>query len=189
MNLSDLPADVAAAVERGDKGPWHWVVDGERCGQVIPGLYQSETICARPAGHFEPHTVNDGIDFGETLPPPAVFARLDQPCPHTNATPPVYNGGNYGDHGTQRCKDCGATRDDWSDWPERRLVFTIVKPCPTCGGRGKMPWADGKGEGPCGTCGSWARHGSGSVSVARATLRITERDDGRYDIILDEVRP
>lgn len=37
-------------------------------------------------------------------------------CPHSNATPPHHGGGNYGDYGTRTCRDCGARRDDWSDW-------------------------------------------------------------------------
>lgn len=39
-----------------------------------------------------------------------------RPCVHARVTKPFYGGGNYGHYGTQRCLDCGATRDSWSDW-------------------------------------------------------------------------
>jgi hypothetical protein len=135
--LSDLPADVAAAVERGDKGPWHWTVDGEPCPNCWTTI---KPKCPCVKGYV----------------PPAVFARLDQPCPTCEGV--TYTFGYPEHHGdpydVQRC--------DNPDCHDGRLVFTIVKPCDClCHGvPTRMPtelcYCDG----------------TGSVSVARATLRV-----------------
>lgn len=34
-------------------------------------------------------------------------------CPHNKVTVPMYDGGN---DGTQKCLDCGAERDDYTEW-------------------------------------------------------------------------
>lgn len=183
MNLSDLPADVAAAVERGEVGPHAWVVD-------------ADGLCDFPAWH------EGKTDHPYQLVPPAVFARLDQPCstcggegvdwarPHVKRESPVAPGLMVWQ--PQDCPDC----------PDGRQVFTIVKPCPECDGVGTVDlsaddylaagisWADGADDRPgledCGEC-----KGEGSVSVARATLRVlpwfNDPDDTPDPIALVEV--
>ena len=37
-------------------------------------------------------------------------------CRHLRTTEPRYDGGNYGHYGTRKCLECGATRDDYTDW-------------------------------------------------------------------------
>ena len=49
----------------------------------------------------------------------ALLPFLTVSCRHLNVTEPSYTGGNYGNYGTVRCKDCGAWKDDFSDGVSR----------------------------------------------------------------------
>lgn len=48
---------------------------------------------------------------------------VSQPCAHEHVTVPKYSGGNYGYYGYVRCLDCGAWKDDYSDWHTAHDVF------------------------------------------------------------------
>lgn len=124
--------------------------------------------CCERYGEESHMVLSSHIEYDAAL---ARLASYHQPCTHPRESLTEPMGGNYG-AGMQKCKRCGAVRDDWNGWSGSQRV-----PCPVERLCDLPPHA---AEYPCAT----GHHHVGACRIKDLVPIVSHRRDSMGDCVV-----